>query len=535
MKIFGFDIVRNDDKKDIQSFVEPDDGDGALNVQASGSGAFFGDSFLDMEGAAKNEAQLITKYRQMEQNPEVQKALDDIVNEAIVITDDKRVVDINLDDTKLSDNIKNKIIEEFKTVLELLDFSNKGYDIFNRFYVDGRLRYHVMIDENNQKQGIYELRYIDPRKLRKVKEIEKKRDSNVDVILKKVKNEYWIYNDAGFVNDKRAKAHGNVESVKGVKISKDSIVEVHSGMLNESNSLIVSHLQKAIKPNNQLRMLEDASVIYRLARAPERRVFYIDVGGLPKMKAEQHLRDMMVKHKNRLAYNQNTGEIKDDRRHMSMMEDFWLPRREGNGTQIDTLPGGTNLGEMDDVEYFKKKLYEALNVPVSRMETDNGFGIGRPSEITRDEIKFSKFITRVRSRFSMLFDDILEKQLILRNIMTPEEWKDIKNQIRYDFQQDNHFEELKQMEILRERINSLREVEEYVGVYYSRDWVRKNVLQMNDDEIKDMQKEIDSEENEEEEIQQKEMQKQQMMALASRGEDPAGEEPGSEDPAAPST
>lgn len=518
MRIFGFELKRADDEKELKSFVEPTDEDGAMNIQATGTSGFFGTSYIDMNGAAKNEAELISKYRQMEQHPEVQKAIEDIVNEAIVISDDNRVVDINLDDVKLSENIKTKIINEFQNVLELLDFSNKGYDTFNRFYVDGRLRYHVVIDEERVKDGIKELRYIDPRKLRKVKEIEKKKDNEVDVILKTVKNEYWIYNDRGFVNDKRAKAHGNIETVKGIKVSKDSIVEVNSGILNESNTLVLSHLHKAIKPHNQLRMLEDAAVIYRLARAPERRVFYIDVGNLPKMKAEQHLRDMMVKHKNRLVYDQNTGEVRDDRRHMTMMEDFWLPRREGGrGTEISTLPGGQNLGEMDDVQYFQKKLYESLNVPISRMEPETGFSLGRSSEISRDEIKFAKFIQRIRARFSILFDEILEKQVVLRNIMTADEWKDIKNKIRYDFQMDNHYEEMKTSEIIRERLNTLRDAEEFVGVYYSREWIRKNILQLNDDDIKEMKKEIDGEESEEQEIQQKEFQNQQMMATAQQG------------------
>lgn len=513
MRIFGFDIKRpDDDNKNIKSFVEPADNDGAMNIAATGTSGFFGTSYIDMDGSAKNESELISKYRQMEQHPEVHEAIENIVNEAIVVSDDKRVVDINLDDVELSNNIKTKITDEFQNILNLLDFSNRGHDIFNRFYVDGRLRYHIMIDDTKLAEGIQELRYIDPRKLRRVKEIERVQDNSVDVILKKVKNEYWIYNDRGFINDKKTPQAGQFDSIKGVRISKDSIVEVNSGILNETNTLVLSNLHKAIKPHNQLRMLEDAAVIYRLARAPERRVFYIDVGNLPKMKAEQYIRDMMVKHKNRLVYDQTTGEVRDDRRQMTMMEDFWLPRREGGaGTQIDTLSGGANLGEMDDVLYFQKKLYKSLNVPISRLESETGFNLGRSSEITRDELKFSKFIQRLRARFSNLFDEILEKQLILRNIMSIEEWEEIKNKIRYDFQVDNHFQELKESEIFRERITTLRDIEEYVGVYFSREWVRKNVLRMSDDEIKDMKKEIDGEEPEEEEILDKKAKEAQVM------------------------
>jgi len=498
MKIFGFEIKRPEQDENLKSFVEPDDADGSLNITAAGPGAFFGTSYVDMEGAAKNEAELISKYRQMEQHPEVSKAIEDVVNEAIIVSDDKRVVDVNLDDTELSDKIKKMVGEEFQNVLDLLDFSNKGYEIFNRWYVDGRVRYHVIVDEKNVKEGIQELRYVDPRKLRKVKEIAKSKEQDINVVLKKVKNEYWVFNDKGFVSNSNTKAIADFASIKGVKIAKDSIVECNSGILNENNTLILSHLHKAIKPHNQLRMLEDAAVIYRLSRAPERRVFYIDVGNLPKMKAEQYLRDMMVKHKNRLVYDATSGEIRDDRRHMTMMEDFWLPRREGGrGTEITTLPGGQNLGEMDDVMYFQKNLYKALNVPISRLEPEAGFSLGRASEISRDEVKFSKFISRLRARFSILFDEILEKQLVLKNIMTIEEWKQIKNRIRYDFQQDNHYEELKQAEILRERLQTMRDLEEYVGKYYSQEWIRKNILMQSDDDIEKMDEQIKAESEEE--------------------------------------
>ena len=505
ISLFGFEIKRKDEEEQLPSFVEPNFDDGAVNVTASGTNAVgsFGHSYLDMEGTAKNEAELITKYRQMEQQPEVSRAIDDIVNDAIVVDEEHKVVDINLDDTDLSDKIKKLISEEFENVLKLLDFSNKGYDIFLRWYVDGRIRYHVVIDENNTKLGIQELRFVDPRKLRKIKEIEKMRDNQTEIILKRVKNEYWLYNDKGFAVDKN-QVHNNVmesmESTKGVKVAKDSIVESHSGILNENNTLILSHLHKSMRTYNQLRMLEDAAVIYRLARAPERRVWNIDVGNLPKMKAEQYLRDMMVRHKNRLVYDASTGEVRDDRRHMTILEDFWLPKREGGkGTTIDTLPGGQNLGEMDDILYFQKNLYKALNVPITRLESETGFSLGRASEITRDEVKFGKFIDRLRTRFSMLFDEILERQLMLKNVMTIDEWKEIKDVIRYDFKSDSHFEELKEAEIMRERSQSLQELEAYVGTYFSKEWIRKNVLKMSENEIKEMEKQMEKENKESEE------------------------------------
>lgn len=492
MELFGFEIKRKDE--DLPSFVEKNEDDGAVNISVSG-GAY--GTYVDLEGTAKTEAELVTKYRSMEQHHEVQKAIEDIVNEAIVISTNEKVVELNLDEVEFSDNVKKLISEEFQNVLGLLDFSNKGYDTFMRWYVDGRLNYHVIIDEKNVKAGIQELRYIDPRKIRKIRETVKKKDQNTDTILKATKNEYYLYNDKGFLKDNKAATISD-GSVKGVRIAKDAVVQCTSGVLNETNSLVLSHLHKAIKPLNQLKMLEDAAVIYRISRAPERRIFYIDVGNLPKGKAEQYLRDMMVKHKNRLVYDASTGEVRDDRKHMTMLEDFWLPRREGGrGTEITTLPGGQNLGEMEDVLYFQKNLYKSLNVPVSRLEQDAGFSLGRASEISRDEVKFAKFINRLRTRFSILFDDILEKQLILKGIVTPEDWKEIKNKIRYDFIQDNHFEELKQSEILRERLQTLRDLDDYVGVYYSKEWIRKNLLMMTDEDIEELQKQIEAEVEEE--------------------------------------
>ena len=441
----------------------------------------------------------------MLQQPEVSQAVDDIVNEAICISNDKKVVECVTDDLELADNIKKKIREEFETVLKLLDFSNNGYETFQKWYVDGRINYHVMIDIKSPKKGIQELRYIDPRKIRKIREYSNAKigDSKDNAITgKKVKNEYYIYSEKGFNNisgnsSQSFNNDGTQSGLNGLKIAKDSIVNANSGMLNESSTLVLSHMHKAYKPLNQLRMMEDAVVIYRISRAPERRIFYIDVGNLPKMKAEQYLRDMMTKHKNRLVYDMATGDVKDDRRHMSMTDDFWLPRREGGrGTEITTLPGGQNLGELDDVLYFQKRLFKALNVPASRMESDAGFSLGRASEISRDEIKFAKFISRLRARFSTLFDKLLEKQLILKGVIAPDDWPSIQASIRYDFMSDNHFEELKTSEILRERLGILRDIDDYTGKYYSQDWVRKNVLYMSEDEVERMNTEIEEEEKE---------------------------------------
>ena len=496
-ELFGFEIKRKEDKKtdNIPSFIQPGAEEGSIDIAATGTAA---SSYLDLNGSARSEAELVQKYRSMLQQPEVSQAIDDIVNEAITISPDQKVVECVTDEVNQADNIKKKIREEFDTVLKLLDFSSTGYDTFQKWYVDGRINYHVMIDVKQPRKGIQELRYIDPRKIRKVREFEDKKtdgsgSNNGKFLTKEIKNEYFIYSEKGFLattNNVQAQAGNN--DIQGLKIAKDSIVNANSGLLNENNTLVISHLQKAYKPLNQLRMMEDAVVIYRISRAPERRIFYIDVGNLPKMKAEQYLRDMMTKHKNRLVYDASTGDVKDDRRHMSMTDDFWLPRREGGkGTEITTLPGGQNLGELDDVLYFQKRLFKALNVPISRMESDSGFSLGRATEISRDEIKFSKFISRLRSRFSTLFDKILEKQLVLKGIIRPEEWAEIQASIRYDFMSDNYFEELKESEVLRERLNLLRDIDDYVGKYYSAEWVRKNVLMMNEDEIEQMRDEIE--------------------------------------------
>jgi len=420
--------------------------------------------------------------------PECDSAVQDVVNEAIVVTEDSGPVEIVLDKLDYPENIKKKIHEEFEAIVKLLDFNNNAYDLFRKWYVDGRLYHHIVIDEKNPRQGIKDLRYIDPRKIRKIKESLKEKDARTGATVFKGMNEYYLYNAGGVNSSNQA---------QGVKIAKDSISYCHSGLLDERNSMIYSYLHKAIKPLNQLRMLEDAVVIYRLARAPERRVFYIDVGNLPKMKAEQYMRDMMVKHKNKLIYDASTGEVRDDRKFMTMLEDFWLPRREGGrGTEITTLPGGQSLGEMDDVDYFRRKLYKSLNVPITRMDAENQFNLGRASEITRDELKFNKFVMRLRNRFSILFSDLLEIQLALKGVITRGEWKEMKQDIYYDFQEDNHFTELKDTEIMQGRLQILGEVDSFVGKYFSEDWIRKNVLRMTEEEIKDEQKQIDKEADE---------------------------------------
>ena len=486
IELFGFQIGRKDDDlpPTVQSFAPPPNTDGALNVTEGGA---FGTT-VDLDGAAKNEAGLITRYREMSQQSECDKAIDDVCNEAIVFDETDSAVDVMLESIKQPSSIKKRIREEFEEVLDLLNFDNHGYDIFRNWYVDGRIYYHIMIDTKNPREGIKELRYIDPRKIKKMR-VEKKDKNNPQAgnnqISAKKYDEYFVYSSRGVTA-------GN----QGIKIATDSIAFTHSGLMDERNSMVLSHLNKAIKPMNQLRMLEDATVIYRLARAPERRIFYIDVGNLPKAKAEQYLRDMMVKHKNKLVYDANSGEVRDSRKHLTMLEDYWLPRREGSsGTEISTLPGGQNLGELDDVEYFRRKLYESLNVPVSRLESENQFNIGRASEINRDELKFSKFIARLRSRFSELFYILLEKQLLLKGVITKDEWSEIKKGLRFDFLEDNHFAELKKSEILRERLSLVQDVDQFAGKYYSQDWIRKNVLMQTEEEIKDIDDQIAQEDN----------------------------------------
>ena len=484
LSLFGFTISRKEAEEEAkiqQSFTTPNNDDGALTIT---SAAYYG-TYVDLDGTAKNEVELISRYREMAMQPEVESAIDDIVNEAIVQDDDGRNIKLVLDDLQQPDKIKKAIKEEFSNILKMLNYNNMAQDIFRRYYIDGRLFYHVIIDRDNPTMGIKELRYVDPRKIRKVREIKKKKDERSGVDIMNVINEYYIYNDKAISG-----SQSNYGPV-GVRITKDSIINVNSGMMDSRRSVVLSYLHKAIKPLNQLRMIEDATVIYRISRAPERRIFYIDVGNLPKLKAEQYLRDIMVKYKNKLVYDANTGEIRDDRKFLSMMEDFWLPRREGGkGTEITTLPGGQNLGELEDVKYFEKKLYKCLNVPYSRMESTAGFSIGRSSEITRDELKFAKFIDRLRNKFSDLFDQALRIQCVLKGICTDAEFTDFKEHIFYDYIKDNNFTELKEAELMKERLILLQQVDPYTGTYYSMNWIRQNVLRMTDDEIAEIDKEI---------------------------------------------
>ncbi len=487
VKLFGFTIGREEeeDPTKIQSFAEKENLEGALQISPL-AGAY--GTYLDIEGAVKNEAELITRYREMVMYPEAEYAVDDIVNEAIVTSVGRGPVDIVLDHLKQSTSIKTKIQAEFYELLTLLDFGNQCYDTFRRWYVDGRLYYHIIIDVDNPKKGIQELRYIDPRKIRKVKHIKKvgvKGGDGQNIPVTTNGAEYFIYNERGLDQ----KGGG-----QGIKIAKDSVCYTHCGLLDAKKSMVISHLHKAIKPYNQLKMLEDAVVIYRIARAPERRIFYVDVGNLPKIKAEQYLRDIMVKFKNRLVYNSGTGEISDEREHRTMLEDYWLPRREGGrGTEITTLPGGQNLGEIEDVQYFRKKLYKAMNVPASRLEQESGFNVGRSAEITRDEVKFGKFVTRLRSRFGQLFLNLLETQLRLKGVVTAEDWEDFKPNIYFDWQKDTHFIELQETEIMRSRVEMLRDMEEFKGEYFSKEWLRKNVLRQSDEDIAMIDKQINSE------------------------------------------
>ena len=488
--LFGFEIRRKADDQATASFAPLALDDGAHQVS---TGGMYG-TYVDLEGATRTEAEMITRYRRMSMQPECDMAIDDIIHEFIVYDEHNRLVEINLDKVKgLSNSTKKVIQEEFEYVLDLLEFNEKGYEVARHWYIDGRMFYHIIIDPDNVEDGIQELRYIDPRKIKKVRENKKERIPGTQVTVERTISEFFLFNNKGFVGYPGGTPTSAGQD-QGVKIAKDAILHCTSGVMSEDNRMVLSHLHKAIKPLNQLRILEDATVIYRIARAPERRIFYIDVGNLPKMKAEQYLRDMMVKHKNRLIYDAETGQIRDDRKFMTMLEDYWLPRREGGrGTELSTLPGGQNLGEMDDVLYFQKKMYKSLNVPVSRLEPETGMTLGRATEINRDEVKFQKFIQRLRMRFSMLFDAALEKQLVLKGHMTPEEYADIRRNIKYDFKQDNYFTELKENEVITERINTVNAVDPFVGKYFSQDWVRRNILRMSDDEIMMLDQQIKDE------------------------------------------
>jgi hypothetical protein len=495
IKLLGFTIGRDKEEvpeERLQAFSPPENLDAALTIQAPVvTGGAYG-TYLDLEGTVKDEVELISRYREMAMNPEVELAIDDIINESVITEAGHSPVSISLGNIDIPDAIKLKISDEFDEIIRLLAFHEYAYDIFKRWYVDGRLYYHTMIDIKNPKDGIQELRSIDPRQIKKVREIKGKKLQNDHLVsLPKNVTEYYIYYPGGLSS--KVGGMGGANNQTGIKVAKDSITHIHSGILDPTKKMVLGNLHKAIKPMNQLKMLEDATVIYRISRAPERRIFYVDVGNLPKVKAEQYLSAIMSKFKNKVVYDTDTGDIRDDRRHMSMLEDYWLPRREGGrGTEITTLPGGTNLGEIEDVIYFKKKLYKALGVPVSRLEPEGSFSLGRATEITRDEVKFGKFVNRLRYRFAALFDDLLGKQLQLKGILSKEDWDTVKSLIEYRFRQDSHFSELKQIEVMRDKLEVAQTMEDggFVGKYYSQEWLRKNILSQSEEEINTIDNEI---------------------------------------------
>ena len=482
IKLFGFEIKRSKskEKEKLQSIVPPVDEDGAGYITAAGS--HFG-TYVDLDGTnPKNDMQSIQQYRGVSSHPEVDAAVEDIVNESISSSEQEPAVSLDLSNVEISDNIKKLMQEEFNTIMNMLNFKENGHDLFKRWYIDGRLFHHLVVDENNPKTGIQEIRPVDAAKIRKVKQLKKNKDPQTGATLIESVDEFYIYQE---------KPGGNNQ---GIKLTKDSVSYVTSGLLDETRKKVVSHLHKALKPINQLRMMEDSLVIYRLARAPERRIFYIDVGNLPKGKSEEYMKNIMSKYRNKLVYDANTGAIRDDRKHMSMLEDFWLPRREGGrGTEISTLPGGENLGQIDDIIYFQKRLYRSLNVPINRLEQESAFSLGRSTEITRDELKFQKFIDRLRSKFNHLFYDILHKQLVLKGIVAEEDWNMWKNDILVEYVRDSQFKELKDAELLRERIQTLDMMQQYVGEYFSREYIMKQVLFFDEEQAEEMFKTIEQE------------------------------------------
>jgi hypothetical protein len=488
-----------EDQQTTPSFVPPDDYDGSVVIDAGG----FLSTVFDFGSNYRDENGLVQHYRSMSLYPEVDMAIEDIINESIVFDDNKKSVELNLDQvTSLSDNIKFKILNEYKSILKLLDFSNKGFEIFRRWYIDGKVYYHCVIDVTKPEKGIVELRPVDPLKIRKIRKVERENKiiNGIQTPVVKKMEEFYVYTD---IDPDSIMPTSNV----GMKISVDSIAYAPSGLIDHSSKRVIGYLHKAIRPLNMLRQIEDAVVIYRMSRAPERRVFYVDVGSLPKQKAEQYMRELMNRYRNRLIYDQKTGEIKDDRTHLSMLEDFWIPRKEGSrGTEITTLDGGQNLGQMEDVDYLQRKLYRALNVPISRLETTTGFNMGRTSEITRDEVKFYKFIERLRMKFSYLLLDLLKKQCILKGILTLNDWEKISQDVIFNFNKDSYFNELKENEILREKVEMLNILANFTGTFYSTNYIRKNILKMTDQEILQIDSEIEQE-------RQKQIQ-QQMQAQA---------------------
>ena len=508
VKLFGFEIKRAKKKEEEKapSIVPPRDDEGGSYATASGS--HYGQYLNLGDDDSKDNYQLIMKYRGNAMHPEVDMAIEDIVNESITGSELEQTLDLNMEDVKAPDRIKKVIKEEFDSIYGMLNFKELGHDIYRRWYIDGRMYHHLVINEKNPKEGIVEIRPIDAAKMRKIKKVKKKKDpiTGADIIEKT--EEFFIYQEKPG------------SSTNGVKMTTDSVSYVTSGLLSEDRKKIISFLHKALKPINQLRMMEDALVIYRLARAPERRIFYVDVGNLPRGKAEQYMKAIMAKYRNKLVYDAKTGEIRDDRKHMSMLEDFWMPRREGGrGTEVTSLPGGENLGQIEDIIYFQKKVYRSLNVPINRLEQEAQFSLGRSTEINRDELKFQKFIDRLRMRFAHLFYGILKKQLVLKGICTEEDWESWKNDITVDFVKDNHFTELRDIEVLRERIQTLDMVQNYVGEYYSKEWVQKNILMLSDEDVDNMKKEIDGESEEEPEEEPEQQAPAQKFELKPVGDD----------------
>lgn len=496
INLFGFELSRRQDEIQQQTeqppIAAPQTDDGAIVINTNNVGGYFG-TYLNLDASFKDENDLISRYRAMAMQPEIEQAVDEIVNESIVHDEQGKSVSIILDELQQPDQIKELIRAEFNNVLRMLDFGNNGADVFRRWYVDGRIFYQVQVDQQNPRAGITNLVYLDPRNIRKVRTVKKSKDPRTGVEVVVGTEEFYIYSEKMTQGGGTSQIMTNpIEA--GTKISADAIININSGLMDVSRNIVLSYLHKAIKPMNQLRMIEDAVVIYRLSRAPERRVFYIDTGNLPTVKANQYVQNIMNKFRNKVVYDATTGELRDDRRMMSMIEDFWIPRRgEGKSTEITTLPAGQNLGELSDVKYFEQKLYKALGVPISRLESQQGFTIGRSMEITRDELRFSKFIERLRNRFSTMFDELMERQLALKGIAAPEEWRALREFIHYDFLKDNNFAELKDAELIANRVTLLNSMVPFVGSYYSMNWVRKNVLHLTEEEIKEMDMEIEAE------------------------------------------
>ena len=478
-ELFGFSFKKQQEKSRAPSPIQPSSDDGATSYIAGG---YYG-QYLDLDGNFKTEYDMVKKYRTMAMHPEVDSAIEDIIHEAIVADQNDSPVQINLDNLEVSDAVKNIIRDEFDYIKNLFGFDSKAHEMFRRWYIDGRLYYHKVIDLDNPADGIKELRYVDPHKIKKVRQITKPKTADEFMKYDFGKGEeYFLYNPKGL---------NNTSANSGIRIAKDAITYVVSGLMDTNRNIVLSYLHKGIKVLNQLRMIEDSLVIYRISRAPERRIFYIDVGNLPKVKAEQYLREVMGRYRNKLVYDASTGEIRDDRKYMSMMEDFWLPRREGGrGTEITTLPGGQNLGELTDVQYFQTKLYKALNVPAGRLESGTSFNIGRSSEITRDELKFTKFVGKLRKKFSDLFQDTLKTQLILKSVITPEDWDDMKEHIQYDYLYDNHFTELKNLEMMTEKLNVIAAMDPYVGKYFSTNHIRSEILGQTEKQMEEMDVEM---------------------------------------------